>query len=115
MRRFYLERKDDVSGVSGTGMVAEGVEFDNGKVAMTWKSEFPSVTVYDSATVVEKVHSHKGKDRTKLVWVDPKFEEVEEKAKETKVKEKKEEEAEEAEETTETNGESEGTDATSED
>ena len=94
MRRFYLKRDEDVSGVSGTGRVAEGVEFDNGKVAMTWKSEFPSVTVYDSVTVVEKIHSHKGKDKTRLVWVDPKFEEVEEKAKETKTREKEEDDKE---------------------
>jgi len=94
MRRFYLKRDEDVSGVSGTGRVAEGVEFDNGKVAMTWKSEFPSVSVYDSVTVVEKIHSHNGKDRTRLVWVDPKFEEVESKAKETKTKETKENEEE---------------------
>lgn len=94
MRRFYLKRDEDINGVSGTGRVAEGVEFDNGKIAMTWKSEFPSVTVYDSVTVVEKIHSHKGKDKTRLVWVDPKFEEVESKAKETKTKETRESEEE---------------------
>ena len=98
MRRFYLQREEDISGVSGTGKVATGVEFDNGKVALTWKSEFSSVTIYDSVSVVEKIHSHQGKDNTRLVWVDPKFEEVEEKAKETKEKEKEEEAATEAKE-----------------
>jgi hypothetical protein len=90
MRRFYLKREEDVSGVSGTGRVADGVEFENGLVAITWKSEYPSITVFQSITVVEKVHTHKGKDRTKIVWVDPKFEELEEKAKETKQAEREE-------------------------
>jgi hypothetical protein len=96
MRRFYLKREEDVSGVSGTGRVADGVEFENGLCAVTWKSEYPSITVYQSVTVLEKVHTHKGKDKTKLVWVDPKFEELEVKAKETKDREREEMEAEEA-------------------
>lgn len=95
MRRFYLKRDEDASGVSGTGRVADGVEFDNGLVAITWKSEYPSVTIFQSITVVEKVHTHKGKDKTKIIWVDPKFEEVEDKAKETKKQEKEEAELEE--------------------
>ena len=94
MRRFYLKRDEDVNGVSGTGRVADGVEFDNGLVSITWKSEYPSITVFQSITVVEKIHTHKGKDKTKIVWVDPKFEEVEDKAKETKTAEKKEAELE---------------------
>ena len=100
MRRFYLKREEDPNGVSGTGRVADGVEFENGLCAVTWKSEYPSITIYQSVTVLEKVHTHKGKDPTRLVWVDPKFEAVEEKAKETKAEEKQaleEEEAAEAE------------------
>jgi hypothetical protein len=34
MRLFLLIRNEDVSGVSGTGIVAEGVEFSDGTVAM---------------------------------------------------------------------------------
>ena len=45
---FYLNRTEDESGVSGTGRVAQGFIFDNGKVAVTWPSEHPSVTVYDN-------------------------------------------------------------------
>jgi len=95
MRRFYLKRLEDVSGVSGIGRVADGVEFENGLCAVSWKSEYPSVTIYQSITVVEKVHTHKGKDNTKLIWVDPKFESLEDKAKKTRTKEKQEQELEE--------------------
>ena len=77
MRRFYLNRKEDVTGMSGTGRVADGVEFENGQVALTWKKEFPSVTVFQSISTVEKLHTHNGKDPTKIVWVDDLREDIE--------------------------------------
>jgi len=46
MKIFYLNRTEDESGVSGTGRVAQGFIFDNGKVAVTWLSDHPTVTVY---------------------------------------------------------------------
>lgn len=33
IRTFKLNRKVDVTGVSGTGIVAEGTEFSNGRVS----------------------------------------------------------------------------------
>jgi hypothetical protein len=61
MKMFYLKRAEDESGVSGTGRVAQGFVFDNGKVAVTWLSEHPSVTVYDSIGEVTAIHGHGGK------------------------------------------------------
>ena len=61
MKIFYLHRTEDESGVSGTGRVAQGFIFDNGKVAITWLSEHPSVTVYDSIGEVHAIHGHGGK------------------------------------------------------
>ena len=58
---FYLKRAEDESGVSGTGRVAQGFIFDNGKVAVTWLSEHPSVTVYDNIGEVTAIHGHGGK------------------------------------------------------
>ena len=69
MRRFYVERVEDESGVSGTGRVAEGCEFDNGKVAMQWLSHKPSVTIFDNIKHLKDLHGHKGK--TIVVWIDP--------------------------------------------
>ncbi len=45
---FHLERLVDVSGVSGTGIVAHGVIFDSGQVAMEWLTETSSIAVYRS-------------------------------------------------------------------
>jgi hypothetical protein len=69
VRRFRLVREEDVSGVSGTGVVAEGVVFSVGKVALSWCSPYRSVTIYESLDDLEAVHGHEG--RTRIEWVDP--------------------------------------------
>ena len=61
MKIFYLNRTEDESGVSGTGRIAQGFIFDNGKVCLTWLSEHPSVTVYDNIGEVRAIHGHAGK------------------------------------------------------
>lgn len=60
-KTFYLNRSEDESGVSGTGRIAQGCIFDNGRVALTWLSEHPSVTVYDNIGEVRAIHGHDGK------------------------------------------------------
>jgi hypothetical protein len=61
MKIFYLKRQEDESGISGTGRVAQGFVFDNGKVSVTWLSEHPSVTIYDNIGEVHAIHGHGGK------------------------------------------------------
>ena len=70
-RRFVLRRNVDVSGVSGTGVVAEGVEFSSGVVALTWLSAWPTSVVFHDRGIasVEAVHGHGG--ATRIVWLDP--------------------------------------------
>lgn len=64
MRTFYLARHEDVSGVSGTGIVAEGVEFSDGKCAIRWiVGDHRSVVVWDSVGDVQAIHGHDGKTR----------------------------------------------------
>jgi hypothetical protein len=67
-RRFVLNRTKDATGTSGTGIVAEGVCFSNGKVALHWLSHLGAVNVYDSMDVTEKLHGHGG--NTKIEWID---------------------------------------------
>lgn len=67
-RRFHLERDEDTTGISGTGRVAEGVQFQNGKCSMAWLTEWTSVAVYESIHHVEAIHGHEGK--TRIVWDD---------------------------------------------
>lgn len=67
-RRFILQRTEDESGVSGTGLVAEGVEFTSGIVALTWLSPHRSIEINESMRTVEELHGHGGK--TEIVWID---------------------------------------------
>lgn len=60
MRNFYLQRSVDSTGVSGTGKVAEGVQFSNGWCAMTWLSKHTSVAFYTSIDEVITIHGHHG-------------------------------------------------------
>lgn len=71
IRKFYLQRVEDESGVSGTGIVAVGVLFVSGKVVLHWGTPIRSVTVYDSIADVEMVHGHHGK--TQVKWVEGEF------------------------------------------
>lgn len=66
MRTFRLLRKEDQGGVSGTGYVAEGVEFENGRCCLAWLTQHTSVAIYDDIVTLEKIHGHGGK--TVIEW-----------------------------------------------
>lgn len=67
MRIFELHRSVDVSGVSGTGKVAEGVIFRDGTVVIHWLSTHPSTNVYESIETLLEIHGHGG--ATTVVYV----------------------------------------------
>jgi len=66
MKCFILQRHQDKSGVSGTGTVAEGVMFENGKVALAWLSDYATVTLFENVKDVVTLHGHNGE--TELIW-----------------------------------------------
>lgn len=68
MKRFVLNRSEDVSGVSGVGIVAEGVEFSDGSAAIRWLTEHASTTIWSSVKDAEAIHGHGG--LTKLEYID---------------------------------------------
>jgi len=67
MRTFVLIRERDVSGVSGIGRVAEGVQFTDGTVAIRWLTGKASTVIWDSLEDAMAVHGHGGD--TQCVWV----------------------------------------------
>jgi hypothetical protein len=69
MRRFELHRDEDLTGISGTGVVAEGIEFQDLTCALRWLTEHRSTAIYASAEDIQAIHGHQG--RTRLTWVDP--------------------------------------------
>ena len=68
-RTFELDRKVDETGVSGTGVVAEGVVFHDGTVALRWKTANKSTTLFASVDEMVKVHGHGG--ATTVRYCDP--------------------------------------------
>jgi hypothetical protein len=68
MQKFYLQRIEDESGVSGTGRVAEGVIFANGWCALTWLTEYTCVANYKTIDDLIAVHGHGGKTRLVLEY-----------------------------------------------
>lgn len=68
MKRFQLVRDVDVSGVSGIGVVAEGVVWDNNKATVHWFGERQSIVMWDSIEDAIAIHGHGG--ATRVVWID---------------------------------------------
>lgn len=68
MRRFMLIRVEDLTGVSGTGEVAEGTVFSSGLAVIHWLREPYAMGVYQSLEDVITVHGHEG--RTQLQFID---------------------------------------------
>ena len=82
MKTFYLCRNEDVSLTSGTGRVAEAVEFDDGAIAVRWignmnASGVSSTTLFNSIEDMMKVHGHQGRtvlepdlDHERFEWLE---------------------------------------------
>lgn len=66
MRIFKLVRDEDASGVSGTGEVAEGIEFKNGKCVMCWDTKTSSIAVYENVDELVAIHGHEGRTYVKF-------------------------------------------------
>ncbi|MGH9249002.1 MAG: hypothetical protein ACRD0W_05740 [Acidimicrobiales bacterium] len=70
-RRFVLDRIEDETGLSGTGVVAWGIAFPDGEVVTRWCSDASGVhqtCVWHSIEHVQRVHGHNG--ATKVRWLD---------------------------------------------
>jgi hypothetical protein len=65
---FELIRHADISGVSGTGTVAEGCVFTDGSVALRWRGRNPSTAVWPDLDSIIAVHGHSGS--TVVRWLD---------------------------------------------
>ena len=66
MRGFKLIRDEDVSGVSGIGVVAEGGVVSDGRVILAWLGQYPTMEELPSVAALEAIHGHGG--RTRVVF-----------------------------------------------
>lgn len=61
-------RHIDISGVSGPGRVADGVQFEDGQVVVSWKGKHHCVSIWPLIEDVVAIHGHEGS--TEVVWID---------------------------------------------
>lgn len=88
IKPFYLKRHTDVNGLSGTGIVAVGVVYPNGKAHMQWISFKSSFEMHDSVESLIDIHGHHG--ATELIWGDPPCDDAKPVEKPKKTRKKKE-------------------------
>lgn len=62
-KRFYLLRDHDHSGISGVGVIAEGVQFSTGACVLSWLTEHASTGNYANLETLMKIHGHNGSTR----------------------------------------------------
>lgn len=70
VRTFQLHRDRDITGYSGTGIVADGCQFPDGTAVLRWRvrdGKKQSLEVWDRVEDLIEVHGHDG--ATRLVWI----------------------------------------------
>jgi len=68
MTTFRLVRAEDVSGVSGTGVVAEGVRFHDGQCVMSWFGRHHTLEIAPRIEDIVEIHGHSGKTVIQWDW-----------------------------------------------
>jgi hypothetical protein len=63
---FLLIRKRDETGISGKGIVAHGVVFHSGRVALEWLRPPYTIGLYGSIQEMIQVHGHGGNTRVRF-------------------------------------------------
>jgi hypothetical protein len=68
-RRFYLVRHKDISGKSGEGIVAEGIEWAGGTANLHWLTDWETFVHWPGGVKeILAVHGHEG--ATVIRWLD---------------------------------------------
>ncbi|MEU2258546.1 hypothetical protein ABZ540_35875 [Nocardia xishanensis] len=67
VRVFQLHRDRDLTGISGTGVVADGVVWPDGTVSMRWRGEVRTTVEAARIEDIETIHGHGGATRVVLL------------------------------------------------
>jgi hypothetical protein len=70
MRRFWLNRVKDETGISRTGRVLEGVLCQDGQVIIQWRPPMTSVAIYKDFKTFMAVHVDCHPSCSTVVWLD---------------------------------------------
>ena len=66
-RQFVLVRHKDVTGTSGTGVVAEGVVFEDGQAVLKWLRKPYALGVFPSLKNLLDIHGHEGNTQVRFL------------------------------------------------
>lgn len=69
---FVLRRHEDVTGISGTGIVADGALFPaagKSKAVVRWRGERGSTVTWDNVRHVQEIHGHDGRTTVEFIPV----------------------------------------------
>lgn len=69
MRRFQLNRKEDKTGISGLGIVLEGILYSSGSVSFQWRGMPPGCGYYPRFEDFWMIHVYKHPG-SEIVWSD---------------------------------------------
>ncbi|WP_128803686.1 MULTISPECIES: hypothetical protein [unclassified Streptomyces] len=70
-RPFVLRRDRDISSVSGTGIIADGIVFPDGHAAIHWRGRWPLTTPHpDGLDSILAIHDHGGQGDLHVIWAD---------------------------------------------
>jgi hypothetical protein len=67
-RRFVFIRDEDETGISGEGLVVEGVQYSDGHCAYRWMTEHQTDQLAEDIERLHAIHGHGG--RTRIVFLD---------------------------------------------
>lgn len=70
MRRFYLLRFQDETGISATGRVLEGMLMPSGKVIVEWRPPHATITIFNSLEEFRALHVDAHPSKNQIVWID---------------------------------------------
>ena len=71
MRRFWMNRLKDATGVSRTGRVLEGVMCQDGQIIIQWRPPHTSIAIYKDLATFKIIHMDCHPSMNELVWLDP--------------------------------------------
>lgn len=65
---FVIIRETDNTGISGIGIVADGVQFKNGKCVLCWRGKIQTIVIHENIkSVMQLSCSH---SKSKIKWLN---------------------------------------------
>ena len=70
LRRFFVLRHRDPSGIAGLGRIVEGVIFPCGKTVLKWRLPTSSLVIFENFTEFHEIYLKAHPTANELIFVD---------------------------------------------